>query len=302
MSSFSIILALWIVLGFSLRDILQKYSAKNYQNDYEAGSVFSIFMVIGILLSIYFLRGLLIPINYKFSLNFLTDNKTDEAIFYPMLIAGIIKGFVVFNFNSKARNLDLTAVSGATYLGFIAISFAGLINHFLFKEDINIIPILGLSIAALFFYLLGPGKKVINAGKFNILSKAILLFTCLIVLDYIGIRASNWYIHLIISNLTSFFIFLYIYIKMNIIKNLKFLNNKYILLSALLYVIMEFSFVYSFSVLGVSYAFLFGMLSYLPTMLYGSIKYNEGKWYVQALFCIIAIIFVYFIAFDIKIV
>ncbi len=302
-SLLAVILIFIIVFGYSFRDILQKYTASRYSNHFEAGAIPAIFSCIGVLLLSKALINLWHPsyVNYYYShfsfWDTIKNNKPNNIVIEITILIGIMKGIIVFLLNSGARNLDLSTVSGSSYLAFVSLGIGSLINHFIFGEKTLILPIVVIALCSLVFYIYGPGKKIIFDKKLKVLLSCIIGLSLLIVIDYIGIRASNWFVHLALSNIVAFLLFIAL-IKQKIIKNFSFLSDKMIILSGATYAFMDFMFVFSFSILGVSYAFLFGMLSYLPTMVLGSTKYKEGKWYVQTAFAVIAILCVYIIAFE----
>lgn len=294
------VLSILVVVGFSMRDILQKHTAPHYQHHYEAGAIPAIFTFAGVLVMAYPLQNYWFPAQnqYIFWLSFydtIIENHPSTIIVFWSLCVGLIKGFIVFLFNSGARNLDISSVSGGAYLAFISVGAGSLMNQFFFNENTRLVPILIIFASAFIFYLSGPGRKVLHDGKLKTLIFCTSGLATLICLDYIGIRASNWFFHLSLSN-TAALIFFVILVKKGIIGSFQFLTHPLILLSGLIYVLMEFIFVFSFSILGVSYAFVLGMLSYLPTMVIGSLKYQEGKWYTQAAFAIIAVSCVYALA------
>jgi hypothetical protein len=298
-----------IVIGFAFRDILQKHTAPHYYNHLQAGAIPAIFTSIAIMivgLNVKSVKMLWHPslISYNLdvlSLSQILNTKSYDIYLWSALLVGIIKGIVVFTLNSGARSLDLSAVSGSAYLAFVSLAIGAGLNHIFFGEDILIFPMLITGIFAFIFYFNGPGNKIIKDGKFYTLILCISSLALLICIDYIGVASSNWFVHLSISNLTALLIFL-IFIFNKKINNFTFLSNKLIILSGIVYAFMEFIFVYSFSTIGVSLAFLLGMSSYLPTMLYGSFKYGEGKWYMQSIFAIVAIFCIYLSAYKIDLV
>lgn len=305
----SVVLGSIVVVGFAMRDILQKHTAKAYSTSLEAGAIPAIFTTLAIFILAFSnstLYNLWHPSVAIYDVSFISfsnvlNNNSSTIVLYLALCIGVIKGIVVFTLNSGARSLDLSAVSGSAYLAFVSLAIGAGLNYIFFSEPILLFPMLITGIFALIFYLKGPGLKIIKDGKINILLLCIFSLALLMCIDYIGISASNWFVHLAISNISAFLLFLFLILYKKI-PSFAFLSNPLIIISGLVYAFMEFVFVYSFSILGVSLAFLLGMSSYLPTMLYGSLRYGEGRWYSQALFASIAIFCIYLSAYKIDVI
>jgi hypothetical protein len=242
--------------------------------------VTSVYMITGSLLSLPFLYAPLIAPVIANSPNILVP-----------ILGSVLKGVVLYFCIKLIAQVGKVSTSSTSFALTAALPFGGFFNTLIFAEALSESQLLAMSVmgaTAIIYFFKGHIKTLTTQNKVAFIALVATAF-CNMIIDKFVISNSNWYFHLLISNLTWFLI-CSPQLLSQAREKIKVIYKPIIIAQGSVYLITEFSilFLMQSSILGVTITFLFMRLTTPIIMTMSALLWKEGKIRDQATFGLIA--------------
>ncbi len=275
----SLMAGVMILLSVILKSFAVKVAVNKGNNGKGVSFASSFYLVLILLLTLPFMRNLLIPIN---KLN--------------MFAVGIsaVKGVLLFFSVRYVANIAKESNSSAVFAGYISLGVGAVLNFIFLKENLTYLQLVGclaLSILGTIFFFRGAASELSKQSKIEFILVTLIIII-LMAVDKISISKMNWYMHLVINSCVYFLVGMFNVLKNKDYRKLQILKNKEVMLVGVTYIISEFFIIASMQYyLSVSMVNLFLRLSAPIIMVMSSYIYNERTPKEQLLFGILAFLF-----------
>ncbi|MHA1540093.1 MAG: hypothetical protein ACTSXQ_06430 [Alphaproteobacteria bacterium] len=205
----------------------------------------------------------------------------------PLIVIGLslLKGVIFWYSAQEAQNIRKESVSSSVFFGPIGVGGAMVINNLFFGEGLSlfqILSILFISIVSLFFFSHGHAKTLTRGAKKSFVFM-VLFLVYFLVCDHIVISETNWYFHMVLTTI-SFSIACFLNRVSREELKISLFNPKAII-AGISFGFGEFVLLLPMvTIIPVSIAGVFGLLSVPVVMLLSARVWKENKWQEQALF------------------